>query len=214
MEKTCKACGSIFNAKYNGVMFCSIKCGNIGRKKKHKHFVDVVCPQCGETHKRTLINGKPTNTFCSISCARKSKATAPADALSKYQVITNDNSCYGWNGSHDAYGYGRVSIKSKWLKAHRVSYEINKGEIPLGLCVCHTCNNRECTNPNHLYVGTPLDNNNDTIKSGRRKYKQFAIHVKDWKTVMDMKSSGISQSKIGKVFNVSQSAVSRLIRSF
>lgn len=214
MESKCEVCGSMFNKKSKKIRFCSQKCGNVGRKKKDKTFVDVTCPQCGIIHKRTLSNGKPTNTFCSVSCARKSKAAKPIDALSKYQVITSSNECYGWNGSYDAYGYGRVSINGKWLKAHRVSYEINKGEIPKGLIICHTCNNRECTNPNHLYAGTQKNNNDDTIKSGRRKYKQFAIHVKDWNTVINMRSIGMSQSQIGMVFGVSQSAVGRLIRSF
>lgn len=67
--------------------------------------------------------------------------------------------------------YGLVYYRSKKYKAHRVAYQLFVGPIPKGIEVCHRCDNRRCANPNHLFLGTHIDNMNDMVAKGRSANK-------------------------------------------
>lgn len=71
-------------------------------------------------------------------------------------------------------GYGEFCINYIIYQAHRISYEIHVGEIPDGLQVLHSCDNRSCVNPNHLFLGTQQDNVDDMIAKGRGDWSRPA----------------------------------------
>ena len=66
--------------------------------------------------------------------------------------------CWIWTSALSYEGYGRCKIDGKTLCAHRVSYEMLKGEIPDGLQLDHLCRNRCCINPDHLDPVTVKEN--------------------------------------------------------
>lgn len=75
--------------------------------------------------------------------------------------------CWIWQGSLRNDGYGRFYIKPKYYGAHRIAYEIYKGEIPPTFVVRHRCDNPLCVNPQHLELGTRKDNVDDMYIRGR-----------------------------------------------
>jgi hypothetical protein len=75
--------------------------------------------------------------------------------------------CWEWLGYVGTNGYGRITINYGDELVHRVAYQLAKGNISNGLFVCHSCDNRKCCNPDHLWLGTQADNLTDMYAKGR-----------------------------------------------
>lgn len=87
------------------------------------------------------------------------------------------NGCLRWLGATDKNGYGRIRKDKKLTTAHRAIWELLKGKLPREIDVCHTCDNRLCVNPKHLWLGTRSDNMLDCSKKGRfNRKKKSLIH--------------------------------------
>ncbi len=78
-----------------------------------------------------------------------------------------ESGCQIWLGAVDVWGYGIIHVRDKVLKTHRLSWEFHRGEIPAGLFVLHRCDIPCCISPNHLFLGTLVDNSQDCLKKGR-----------------------------------------------
>lgn len=90
--------------------------------------------------------------------------------LSKIEV-DRTTGCWLWLGGKNNIGYGLIRDENKMRSAHRVSYEKhNNVEIPIGMCVCHKCDNPGCINPAHLWLGTQKENIKEMIDRGRHKF--------------------------------------------
>jgi hypothetical protein len=84
-----------------------------------------------------------------------------------WSKVRKSDSCWGWVGPRTVYGYGAFWRDGQNRHAHRVSFELANGSVPEGLFVLHHCDNRSCVRPDHLYVGTHLDNMRDRNARGR-----------------------------------------------
>lgn len=79
--------------------------------------------------------------------------------------------CWPWHAGKDKGGYGKIRIQGKARMAHRVSWRHFRGRIPRRKMVLHSCDNRGCVNPSHLYLGNQIRNMRDMVKRGRSLHR-------------------------------------------
>lgn len=124
--------------------------------------------------------------------------------------------CWLWTGCALKSGYGRIGVGGSVKLAHRVSWEIHRGAIPDGLFVLHKCDTPACVNPDHLFVGTHLDNGRDKARKGRSWHPVGALHGRSKFTESDvveirsMCRDGISLAEIASRYGVSDSTISAI----
>lgn len=106
--------------------------------------------------------------------------------------------CWIWIGAMDRFGYGRFLINNENRFAHRTSYSLFKNEIPYGVLICHTCDNRWCVNPDHLYMGTHTENNLDSYRRKRRCHKgeHSPKAILTEKQVLEIRASNVRPHRV------------------
>lgn len=127
------------------------------------------------------------------------------------QIFHDEESgCLEWTGAVNNKGYGQIWINGTLWLCHRYSYQIAKGEIK-GAVVCHKCDNPRCVNPDHLFLGTQLDNMRDMHKKGRSNH----FSILDTSKVNEMKllrEQGWTFTAIGEKFNVAETTARNAIK--
>ena len=127
-------------------------------------------------------------------------------------VIKKDG-CWDWKGKLHHSGYGVIQWNGKQIGAHQASYIIHKGEIPNGEWVLHTCDNKRCTSPFHLYLGTAVDNAFDREHRNRRpkligKYHPNAVlNERKVKNIKKLFKKGVPVSEIARRYMCGKSTI-------
>ena len=117
--------------------------------------------------------------------------------------------CWVWSGPVNAGGYGQLTVNGVNYISSRVAYELHFQKSPGDLFVCHRCDKRNCCRPEHLFLGTNMDNVTDMIQKGRtckgsdRPNSKLTAHQ-----VRVIRSLSWTQKKIAARFGISQSHVS------
>lgn len=94
--------------------------------------------------------------------------------------VEKGDECWLWTGLLSPGGHGVTSYKGKSIGAHRLSWIIYNGEIPTDehgytfrKIICHTCDNKNCVNPDHLYLGDHQSNATDRVRSGKYRGSRY-----------------------------------------
>lgn len=137
----------------------------------------------------------------------------------KYEI--QKSGCWIWTAGTRQNGKGthyprHWTDDGKSIGAHRFSFELAHGPIASSMYVCHKCDTPMCVNPNHLFVGTHLDNMKDMVKkgrsfSGRGESKKGRAKLTN-QQAQQIRQMDISQAKLAVMFGVSQTTISRIKR--
>lgn len=126
-------------------------------------------------------------------------------------------SCWNWTASVDGGGYGQIKIPKQrhQVKAHKLSHLIHYGQSQDGLMVCHTCDNRRCVNPSHLFLGTSSDNLTDMANKKRHLYgeknAQHRLTEVQVHEIFDRRAGGKAMAAIASEFGVGTMTVQRIL---
>lgn len=128
-----------------------------------------------------------------------------------WQRVDRGDGCWLWKQSVGSHGYGQTINRGRVTVAHRVAWELTNGPIPPDKEVCHTCDNRRCCNPAHLFLGTRADNMADAKNKGRtmRGEKQnFAkLTEDDVREIRRRRNLGEARKTIAQDFGITPTTV-------
>lgn len=143
-----------------------------------------------------------------------------------WENVDKSEGCWDWTG-YKSHGYGRITVgprrNQKTWSAHRLSWTLAFGEIPLGMVVCHRCDNPSCVRPDHLFIGTQQDNIRDMVAKGRhaigprRAYARGAnvygakLSDDEVREVRQLASLGWKKGRIAELFCISETQVYNII---
>jgi hypothetical protein len=129
-----------------------------------------------------------------------------------------ETGCIEWlRARHHQTKYGQVKVGRQMRHVPRVVYELFVGPIPDGLLVCHKCDNPPCCNPDHLFLGTQLDNAQDRDRKGRLNPRHGELNARAKLSesqalkIIDLYRGGSSSDAIAGTFSVSVSTVQSIV---
>jgi len=129
-----------------------------------------------------------------------------------WSKVDKTGECWVWTG-YKPEGYGRFSYCENAVRtnipAHRYSWELHSGKIPEGMFVCHQCDNPPCIRPEHLFLGSNIDNIVDSIEKKRHSFAKLTID--QVKLIRSPELATHSSQELATMFGVSSYTISKVL---
>lgn len=132
-----------------------------------------------------------------------------------WKYVDKDRECWVWTGARLTAGYGELMVgwfgdfpshRPRSLRSHVISWFLAHGDWPSdGLDVCHTCDNPPCVRPEHLFLGTNLQNARDAVAKGRMG-KGLSIEIA--RSIREERAAGARLADLSRKFGVGISMIS------
>lgn len=138
-----------------------------------------------------------------------------SDFAGFWERVDKSGNCWEWTGAKSDGGYGIVGVCGHAIRAHRLAWIITFGEIADGQYVLHTCDNRSCVCPAHLFLGTHLDNVQDMV-SKERNYVIPTTGIANGRAkltednvlrIRELVTNGASRKEVANEFGVSVTTI-------
>jgi len=157
---------------------------------------------------------------CSVLCRNRRMALRKYGTLIErfWRRVRKTKTCWLWTGPKIRNGYGQLGDgDGGYVKAHRYSWEFRYGPIPDGMFVLHTCDNPSCVRPDHLFLGTAADNNEDARLKGRLAHSERNGNAKLTAAIVtamraEYAAGGVFVRELAEKYNVSSSTADHAIR--
>lgn len=138
---------------------------------------------------------------------------------SKVAITADDNQCWLWLAGRNNKGYGNAYWDGKAQKAHRMAWMFPNYVIPSEMKICHSCDNPQCVNPRHLFLGTQQENVDDMRQKGRENkakgelahtHKLTGGQVKEIR--MRYALGGITQKQLAREYGIAKQNIWLIIQ--
>lgn len=171
--------------------------------------VPCVCQCCSCTFLRIPSQ---VGHYCSKPCQHM----AHRDPLRRFwSRVRKGDGCWIWLGKPTPKGYGIISVDKRHAYAHRFAFALHNGPIPDGLDVLHSCDNPLCVNPEHLFLGTHVDNMADMVAKGRNprgeRMGNTRLSDADARRIRELHRRGLKPKQLGAIFGVAPPVIGNIV---
>lgn len=183
---------------------------------RHGSRTDRTCEQCGRTFSVPTkhLEWRPAR-WCSQVCHGAARKMPLAERFKQFVGPPTERGCLPWTGGKDGRGYGSFTMKMPGKgkipqRAHRIAWEIAHGQPPPDdLAVLHSCDNPPCVNPDHLFLGTALDNSLDMV--GKDRCWKAKVTVAQVRLIRERYRLGADKKQLMKDFGLKKHAMNKLL---
>jgi hypothetical protein len=162
-----------------GLRYGQLTVQSVGGRTKNRHVMVLAKCDCGSLKEYFLYKLKE-GTSKSCGCWHDSHNPTSIETLLDSAAPIPDTGCWLWAGKTSPGGYGKIVVKGRNIRAHRLAYELVHGPIKDGLWVLHRCDTPACIWPGHLWLGSVKDNNRDMARKGRHSFQLGTSGLQAW----------------------------------